>query len=441
MKLRSSYILGIGNGQFKSGGRRRKTLPPQVSCCYKPPDYHCYRIMRHANTAICALLLLVFPPAASVGIASDESLSEREAVTCGPRSVFLLLSDLGISVSYDEVRSAISLSRDGSSIRELAECLSSYGVSCSARRLAPSDLLGSTFPLIAHVSRSSTGGREGHFLYVCSASPEGLDIIEPITGDRTPCWGWRSFSDSWSGVCLVPGGRRSFVCDPLFLLGMLNLCLIGMSLHMPSMPLRVNLPIGPRSSLVAAILILSYPVPTSADTTMPSRVLRSSARGGVNAALLMLMYVGGESAVSLDRIGREVATDMSLEEVHSLLIQNNCATELRKLTFAELSILTEPSIALLRFGEGAAGNFCLILDANESDVTLIRSGAMVVSVISMDDFRRHWTGHAVVSSGWNHKGLLTSPLSLFTFALGLIGGGAVGLFGKLRETAHGNTQG
>jgi hypothetical protein len=249
--------------------------------------------------------------------------------------------------------------------------------------------------MIAHLSRTHWGSRAGHFMNILSVAPEGLDAIDPVTGLRTPHWSWQSFSRAWSGVCLVLE-RRSYLRDPLFFMSVLNLTLWGM-VFWSTLKAVCAVPLAwLKQVALVAICILSLPEVALAETAMhANEVLRSHARDGINAAALMLSCVSGKPTTRLDCIDRKTDMPASLEDIRSLLYRHGCPTALRSLNFSELSH-SVPSIAMLRYGAARTGSCCLIVDANENNVTVLRAGSVVVHVMPTDEFRRRWTGHALI---------------------------------------------
>ncbi len=415
-------MWNIGYGRARSSGLDRVSCPkgPQPKQLAGPGTLWLTR-------AITAGLLFSLPSSAAAEPAGKIA-AELESAACGPRAVFLLLQARGISATYDDVRSAIPLPSDGASIIELQKCLQSYGVACSIRRLDPSDLLNCQTPMIAYLSHTYTGNRAGHFMYIRSVTPEGVDAIDPIVGWRIPHWGWQSFSDAWSGVCLVPDERRSFAQDPLFLVSMLNLVLLGIVLCGVTKSSHANPLVRRRSSLTAGLIgglfVLGLRGALAAESTADDEILRSPARGGVNAAALLIGCITGESGDLFERVEGMADAPMSIEAVRSLLHRHDCQTVLRHLTFADLA-RSMPSIALLRYGENRAGSYCVILTAGENEVIVLRAGPIVVDVMPTDEFRRRWTGHALIVSPRNSMKRLRTTAFLSMTAIGLIVGVAV----------------
>jgi len=97
-----------------------------------------------------------------------------------------------------------------------------------------------------------------------------------------------------------------------------------------------------------------------------------------------------------------------------------------------------PSISLLRYGDDRAGSYCLILRASEDEVTVLRAGAIVVEVIPSDEFRRRWTGYALIVSDRHKVRRQSIAAVLSILGLGFVIGVRVGRRRKLHY-AHDST--
>lgn len=363
------------------------------------------------GSIVLALSCCCWPLAPS--FAADRAAAQREAAACGPRAVYLLLNHLGIPATYAEIRDAIPLSDQGASIAELQRCLRSFGVECSIRRLNPTEMLTVRTPMIAYLSHLYVGNTAGHFLFVPSMRPGGPDTVDPVTGRRGEPWNWRSFSDAWSGVCLVVERPPGVFKDLPLLAAMLNLGLFAVVFT--GTPIRWR-----RRAYASASCICLFLYPGTgavmAESGPPREGLRSNARGGVNAAALMLACAKGDANDLFNEADMTAGAASSVDDVRGLLAQRGCETVLRRLTLDELS-RAAPAIVLLRGGPDREGEYCLVLAAADGGVSLVRAGAMAVSVVPIDEFRYRWTGHALLrdragSVGWSHAGGLLAVLAV-----------------------------
>lgn len=354
--------------------------------------------------------------------AVDRLTAEGEALACGPRAVFLLLRDFGVPVTYAEVRESTQLSERGASVAQLERSLRSFGVTCSIRRLDPSDLLSVHRPMVAYLSHLYRGNSAGHFVYIPSVSCEGPEVVDPVVGNVTSPWRWRSFSDAWSGVCLVADPPPIFSNDPVLLVGLLGLALLAVPSCASAILVRVKTLI-PKVSLVWALCAGCRGGLVLGDDTMRRETFRCEAHGGVNAAGFLHSCLTEDSPALHDEINEHLAATVPVDEVRRMLTRCGCETTLRRLTMEDLSRAL-PAIVLLRYGADRAGSYCLVLAVRDGEVDILRAGPMTADMMPVDEFRRRWTGHALIPSGsrmprHSRRGFL--PIA----SIGILGGIAV----------------
>jgi ABC-type bacteriocin/lantibiotic exporter with double-glycine peptidase domain len=337
--------------------------------------------------------VLYFPVEGRVARAADRETAEAEALACGPRAVFLLLRDVGSTATYSEVRKSTPVCERGVSVAQLVTSIRSFGVPCSARRLDPSDLVSLRRPMIAYLSRLYSGNDSGHFVYIRSVTPEGPVVIDPVVGDLVSPWRWRSFSDAWSGICIV-AEPPSMLSDPLLLIGFLGLVAAVILARPCSAIVRPTLRI-PRFAAVVALCAIGQTEPAFGDERVPSETLRSEVRGGVNAAAFMLSCLTAEFPDCATISMNSPRASTSVDEVRAKLSRFGRETRLRAMTLAELSSAL-PAIVLLRYGADSVGSYCLVLAVRDDGVVLLHTGPMTADVMPTDEFRARWTGHALI---------------------------------------------
>ena len=94
----------------------------------------------------------------------------QSGLRCGPNALFMLLRLCNIDVEYSEVRDAMPLRDNGTSLQQIMETASRFGLQTVARRnVSPEDLKQNVLPVILHVE--SAPGRidekaRDHFVVV-----------------------------------------------------------------------------------------------------------------------------------------------------------------------------------------------------------------------------------------------------------------------------------
>lgn len=138
---------------------------------------------------------------------------------------------------------------------------------------------------------------------------------------------------------------------------------------------------------IMLILGLLHPVHAAAEER-----LRSTLNDGANAAALL----GGIYGVEIPP-GEAADTDPidSLKGIQLRLEDNGFAATVRFLGYSDLASLRRPCVVPLRRSNNERTSFCIFVQANGTDVHLVEAGPLTVRTMSVDDFRRYWTGYAV----------------------------------------------
>lgn len=126
--------------------------------------------------------------------------------------------------------------------------------------------------------------------------------------------------------------------------------------------------------------------------------LRSFTRDGSNAAVLLAGICGEDVKKCLCiESDSHNSRPNSLFNVRNLAAELSCATQIRKINFADLIKLGRPAVVVLcKSPKIHQGKFCVVLNATKGSVTIVSAGEIVVQNISGDEFRRCWTGHALI---------------------------------------------
>lgn len=354
---------------------------------------------------------------------TKQEFAAGERMTCGPRAGFLFGRFCGLRWSYNEAKSQISTSEKGTSFQTIKEGLEREGIACEIRRLDPSGLILARRPMIVLLGRSSPGakGSIGDFVILKAADQNGVSIINPTTGQYIE-WPWRYFSDRWSGYALF---RKSYVGPrewPVLALTLVAAVVCLRSWGGPRRPSRWTLPglavVGRGKKVLLSLkrsldanqngcrpaarmqfysVLLWVLLVFLARSAGAADELRSGQRDGANAAVLLAALCGCDVRETLER---DAALPRS--RVHSLLDVQRRAAELScpstavSLTYNELMAMRRPTVVLVRDKQRGDGYFCIVLSARNGAVTLLATGLVVVQELTEDDFRRYWTGHALV---------------------------------------------
>jgi hypothetical protein len=348
------------------------------------------------------LALLALVPA--VGVASSnpvlagqltQDYAEAESVSCGPRVVFALARQLGWDVTYETIRGRMHLTAEGATIQEVKKSLNDIGIACSARRLDLTELYSCPTPLIVHINPRSKGSTDGHYLIANEIGPEGVQTFDPYKGEHS-LRKWRSFSDTWSGYVVIPepsSAARATRFAVAAALAVHLLAFVGLVSSIRgawrSLPARA----GQSRDVARAVLLLVASGLLASPALGADEALRSHSNDGPNAAALLAGICGVPIAPGSATGGEAVRT---LDEVRSLLAAHGVASSVRHLTYDDLMHRTGPCIVALRFGKDGSGDFPVMLRADSKEAIVVYAGPLAVNTIPVDEFRRRWTGLALL---------------------------------------------
>ena len=119
---------------------------------------------------------------------------QMQVAECGAACLTMVLRYLGHEVRLDELRSAIGIGRDGSSMGAIARAAERFGLRARGIRADMADVRYLPRATILHWNMT-------HFVVFESANAKGVQIVDPSAGRRFVSWA--QFGKSWTGVGLV----------------------------------------------------------------------------------------------------------------------------------------------------------------------------------------------------------------------------------------------
>lgn len=143
--------------------------------------------------------------------------------------------------------------------------------------------------------------------------------------------------------------------------------------------------------------------------------VRRSEQDGINAAWLFLAVSGREVDYrALEKAHPPLANEATLKTVGDACASEGLRSRLVRLSFQELTAARLPAVVLLRPGADEAAHFAIVVEAIPGAVAVIHTGLLIPEQMTEDEFRRNWTGHAL---------LATDPATLPGLALITVGAG------------------
>jgi len=163
-----------------------------------------------------ASMLWLWPGPRAIGGERDESATPlsrqsrprrpdsvaRQAVMCGPNSLYLLLGLNGIKVDVSEIEKLVPLHEDGMSLTEMRDASNALGLRTKVVRLSLDELRRNfQYPVIAYLNY------EQHYGVVVSVDEKTVTLLDGTTGDKDE-YAIEWLEKRWAGYVLMPEGDR-----------------------------------------------------------------------------------------------------------------------------------------------------------------------------------------------------------------------------------------
>lgn len=344
---------------------------------------------------------------------SDEQMTEVKAKTeryaCGPRAVFVLIRMIGGDATYSTVCDHMNVSEKGCSLDDMRNALLTHDVQCAVRRLQLTELPSTPLPFIVHVMPGNDALDAGHFIIVTDIDKGGVHTYDPVTNQELR-WAWRTFSDWWSGYAIVTTQSTIWTRQRImpYVIGIHLLLVVCVVAALGRKIWRLLTAPDNVRCFVAAVIVLTFGLSQSTDASA-EELLRSNMNDGANAVALL----GGICDVEIPP-GQAEGIDAcdSLRKVQLRLQAHGVAASVRFLGYNELASINRPCIVPLRTAGNDKTTFCVFVQANSSDIHFVDAGPLIAHVLSIDEFRRCWTGYAVFgdATAADYRGLLGAAL-------------------------------
>lgn len=149
-----------------------------------------------------------------------------------------------------------------------------------------------------------------------------------------------------------------------------------------------------RCLMTVIALIAICPLAAYANT-------RSLEHDGVNASWIYLHLIGQRGMPTIEDFAVGSSRQLSLLDVAELLNTHGTHVAVASLTFRELCLVSTPAIVLLRHAEDGTGQLAILISCKPGFVSVLRAGTVEVEQLNEDDFRRVWSGHAIIAQAHN----------------------------------------
>ena len=147
------------------------------------------------------------------GVVKVPVVMQLEALECGAASLTMIMNYYQKWIPLEQARVDCGVSRDGSSAKAIIDAARNYGMTATAWRLEPEDLLEEgPFPCIIHWGFN-------HFVVLCGFKGKKAVLNDPARGRVVVCW--EEFDKEFTGICITiepgegfePSGKKKSVFD------------------------------------------------------------------------------------------------------------------------------------------------------------------------------------------------------------------------------------
>lgn len=347
-----------------------------------------------------------------------------ERFACGRNSVFIMLAILGVPIDEHELSKALGEDPgpEGVSLLQLKNSMAAAGVKCVVRQLTFDELKTIQLPAIAHLTFShSSDSQVGHFVVLVKVGEKRVSYIDSTTSTLA-AWRTESFLDVWSGSVLQPA---KFVFSPQTNLA--DAILYGISVCLSTALILCLLPVRAFSLLVKSfaprLWFLRTPVVSitmglicaSAASGQNTRegilgeegqglIWRNRESDAINCSYLFLRLYGLSVDYSeLRRLSPPIAGATFLN-IREICRGFGLPVVVAKWSPQRLKTTKYPVIAHISDRLDRGGEFVLVVAANDDTCYIVRGSSVTIDSVSMDSFRRHWSGYvAVIDENHGHR--------------------------------------
>jgi predicted double-glycine peptidase len=345
---------------------------------------------------------------------------------CGANCLFMLLRIKNYPVDFDQLIRSLDVGPRGLSLDQLRRAAAQVGlrtriVKCDLDRLGRVPM-----PVIAHVKNSPFGssGNDGHYVVLLSANPgQKFDVIDGSFALTTKFLPQR-FLEIWDGYLLVPDESIG-AADVLYpaIAGIL-LGAIGLRWARRRWSGTGRLPAcaaGLRWLPFLLLAAVSLAPPSTRADAPPSpagddgQIWRVESHDGANCLALFLNICG--KPVDYEELRKALVGPKAQNSLSGL-----CATARRHglaarvLTTNPAKLRTMEMPAIVHMDSNPGGTFCLIYEVGDQELRGFAGGTMRLITIPMEDFRRSWSGYALVPRAERGSWLWSTTLGLLALA-------------------------
>jgi hypothetical protein len=368
----------------------------------------------------------------------------EKQLACGPNVLYLLLRMHGRPVTFQEAEAAVVVGPKGTSLIELREAAGRLGLTTRVRSCTINNLDGCTLPMVAHfkptfgpageatAAPDRSSGDVGHFVLVLEVTRDRVKFIDATLG-RVEVFRRDRFPLFWSGYILEV--RQGMPAWGRWLAASLATGWACLGLVVCLRVRRAGHAALARPWFATSVALVVLGSTGSASGGPPEAggdgIWRRSGYDGINSLYLQLKALGVPVRFeTLENKLRKGSDPINLLDLKRAAQDCRARMAIRSCSLKVLATLPMPVIVLM---EGMRGEreFAILYQVDDRGCGIIDGSTACITEMGIDDFRRGWSGLALVPD-------LTRRLWARDLAIGLVAIGAYWFFRVRRTAGHRN---
>lgn len=333
-----------------------------------------------------------------------------KTLVCGPNVLYMLLKLQGRPVTFQQVARELGSDNKLTSLLELRQAAARLGLPTRMRRCPLEDLDRCTMPCIAY-TRSEFARRDdqsGHYMLVLKVEGERIEVVDGSYGEVLRPRRFK-IAGIWTGYVLEPMVMQQTWTELITLNGVGLLAVLGAVLLVSRRRSPAGAPkLGAGLLLIACwsasdvtLVAASEPSPGARDGPGEWRTMANDA---VNCLYLQLAILGHR--VDYARVREAVFAKggaVSIAALREAAGRCGLPVKIVRCSPDELRRMPKPVIVYMH-GTRTGGGFALLCGLDDERCDLISGATACIQEAEIDQFRRDWSGFALVpeppDDGW-----------------------------------------
>lgn len=354
-------------------------------------------------------------------LAVDDPILQRKRVACGPNVLYMLLKSFGIPCDYKDLEARLPIQSQGCTLLALQDTARCYELNTRALRCTASDLKYLKLPAIAHFYKSVFFGEDdNHYVLLTKVWDDRIEYIDGTSGwheaitfkkfaavshgyilacAQRSDLPWFSFVIPLgilvSGFCVLRHSSKTKLQNTLLIFGVIVLIVIGNTRGVGAHSLQTS----------------TFPILSEDDGW------RSRTHDAINVLDLYFKVV--HYPEDRAKISQYIPKHERVSLVELAQAANDLGIPLRivRPALSGLQDLSFPIIVHMFDDKEQNGGYYLLLRYGANGVQVVNAAVATVESYSVDEFRRRWSGYALVRENGERDAIRVVGISILGFGI------------------------